>query len=110
MLRCSGCCSAQVACSSALVGSVLVFITGIAVPLGLLLPTDTLSYPHVLAFAHSWIGAVFLFAVVVLFFWHAGHRIFHSLHDLGVHTGISQNFSVMVLPLLASLSRFMHWY
>jgi succinate dehydrogenase subunit D len=88
---------------SALVGPVLVLITGIAVPLGFLLPMGTLSYPRVLAFAHSWIGAVFLFAVIVLFFWHAGHRIFHSLHDLGIHTGISSKLLCYGLPLVATL-------
>ncbi|MGA9855583.1 MAG: fumarate reductase subunit FrdD [Gammaproteobacteria bacterium] len=88
---------------SALVGPMLVFITGIAVPLGLLLTTDTLSYPHVLAFAHSWIGAVFLFAVVVLFLWHAGHRIFHSLHDLGIHAGVVVKLCCYGLPLIATL-------
>ena len=25
--------------------------------------------------------------VIALFAWHAAHRIFHSLHDLGIHTG-----------------------
>ena len=88
---------------SALVGPMLVFITGIAVPLGLLLSKDSLSYPHVLAFTHSWIGAAFLFAVVVLFFWHAGHRIFHSLHDLGIHTGVVAKLFCYGLPLIATL-------
>ncbi len=88
---------------SALVGPVLVFITGIAVPLGLLLPRDTLSYTHVHALAHSWIGGLFLFAVVMLFFWHAGHRIYHSLHDLGMHTGITTKLFCYGLPLIATL-------
>jgi succinate dehydrogenase subunit D len=87
---------------SALVGPILVFITGIAVPLGLL-PVDTLSYPHVLAFAHSWIGAFFLLFVVTLFFWHAGHRIFHSLHDLGIHTGIVAKLFCYGLPLITTM-------
>ena len=72
---------------SALLGPMLVFITGIAVPLGLLLPRDLLSYPRMLAFAQHWAGKAFLFAVIVLFAWHAAHRIFHSLHDVGIHTG-----------------------
>ena len=38
---------------SALLGPMLVFITGIAVPLGLILPADTMSYPHMLAFAQQ---------------------------------------------------------
>ena len=26
--------------------------------------------------------------VIALFTWHAMHRIFHSLHDVGLHTGV----------------------
>ena len=71
---------------SALVGAMLVFISGIGVPLGWL-PRSTLDYAHVHAFALGLPGRVFLFALVSLFLWHAAHRIFHTLHDLGVHTG-----------------------
>lgn len=72
---------------SALLGTALVFISGIAAPSGWLLAPDLLSYPRVLAFAQHWIGKGFLFAVIALFAWHAAHRIFHSLHDLGIRTG-----------------------
>jgi fumarate reductase subunit D len=74
---------------SALLGTMLVFITGIAVPLGWGLRPDTMSYPAALGFAQHWLGKAFLFAVVALFAWHAVHRIFHSLHDIGVHTGMA---------------------
>lgn len=72
---------------SALLGPMLVFITGIAVPLGLLLPSDLMSYPRMLEFAQHWAGKGFLFVVVTLFIWHAAHRIFHSLHDVGIRSG-----------------------
>ena len=72
---------------SALLGTMLVFITGIAVPLGWPLPADLMSYPRVLGLAQNGIGKAFLFVVIALFAWHAMHRIFHSLHDLGIHTG-----------------------
>ena len=72
---------------SALFGTMLVFITGIAVPLGWPLRSDLLSYSHTLAFAQQWAGKGFLFVVIALFAWHAMHRIFHSLHDLGIHNG-----------------------
>ena len=72
---------------SALFGPMLVFITGIAVPLGVVLPKDTMSYPHMLAFAQNLIGKGFIFAIIALFLWHAAHRIFHSLHDIGIHAG-----------------------
>ena len=38
---------------SALVGPMLVFVTGIAVPLGFLLPCETMSYDRMLAFVAS---------------------------------------------------------
>lgn len=72
---------------SAVFGPVLVFITGIAVPLGLLLPRDLMSYPRMLAFAQHWAGKGFVFVVIALFIWHAAHRLFHSLHDVGIRTG-----------------------
>lgn len=72
---------------SALIGPALVFITGIAVPLGIFLAPDTMNYAHMTAFAGHWAGKAFAFAVLSLFLWHAVHRIFHSLHDFGVRTG-----------------------
>ena len=72
---------------SALLGTALVFITGIAVPLGWPLPPDLLAYPRMLVFAQLWVGKALLFVVIALFAWHAVHRIFHSLHDLGLRTG-----------------------
>lgn len=70
---------------AALIGPALVFITGIAVPFGLIFKPDTMSYEHMLAFAQNWVGKCFLFAVVALFLWHTAHRIAILLHDFGVH-------------------------
>ena len=72
---------------AALFGPMLVFITGLAVPLGLLLPSGAMSYPKMLAFAQNFIGKGFIFAAIALFLWHAAHRIFHSLHEIGIHGG-----------------------
>ena len=72
---------------SALLGTALVFITGLAAPLGWRAGDGVVSYKHMLAFSQHWIGKGFLFVVVALFAWHAVHRIFHSLHDIGVHNG-----------------------
>jgi fumarate reductase subunit D len=73
---------------SALFGPALVFITGIAVPLGVLLPQGFMNYSRMLSFAQHWAGKAFLLGAITLFIWHAAHRIFHSLHDLGLHTGV----------------------
>ena len=72
---------------AALLGPALVFITGIAVPLGWPLRSELMTYPRMLAVAqHGWARGL-LFAIVGLFAWHAAHRIFHSLHDVGIPTG-----------------------
>ena len=70
---------------AALIGPALVFLTGIAVPFGILFKPDTMSYAHMLAFSQHWAGKVFLLAVIALFLWHAAHRIHIMLHDFGVH-------------------------
>jgi len=72
---------------AALVGPMLVFITGIAVPLGSPLQRELLSYPRAFALAQHWWAKGCLLVVVTLFAWHAVHRIYHSLHDLGIRTG-----------------------
>jgi fumarate reductase subunit D len=72
---------------AALLGTMMVFITGIAAPLGWPFGANLLSYPRVLAFAQNWIGKGFLFVVIWLFAFHAVHRIKCALHDLGIHVG-----------------------
>ena len=62
---------------SALVGPVLILLTGILVPAGIGFSRDTLDYEHVHAFASHGLGKVVLVAVISLFLWHAMHRIFH---------------------------------
>ncbi len=89
---------------SALLGPVLIFITGIAVPLGLLLPTDTLRYDRVLALVHHPLGKLALLVVIALFLFHACHRLLHSLHDLGVHTGAGARWCFYGFAALGSLA------
>jgi len=72
---------------AALVLPALVLITGIAWPLGLI-PDDALSHSRMSGLADSLAGALALFAVISLTLWHAAHRIFHSLRDLGVRRGL----------------------
>ena len=74
---------------SALLAPVLVYITGIGVPAGAGMPADALAYPRVLAFAQNLSGKAVLFVVIALFLWHAAHRIYHCLHDFGVHPGLA---------------------
>jgi len=70
---------------AALLGPVLVFITGVVTPVGIWMPQSALSHDRLLAFSQHWAGKAALFVIVSLFFWHAAHRILHSLHDVGIH-------------------------
>ncbi|GHU28578.1 hypothetical protein AGMMS50256_11180 [Betaproteobacteria bacterium] len=88
---------------AALFGPVLVFITGIAVPLGLLLPKNTMSYENMLAFSQNFIGKGFIFAVIFLLSWHAAHRIFHELHGIGIHQGAVAKLLTYGVAFIVSL-------
>lgn len=70
---------------SALIGPMLIFITGIAVPTAFLLPDDTLRYERMITFAQHPLGKLALLAVISLFLFHGCHRMYHCLHDLGIH-------------------------
>lgn len=70
---------------SALTGPALVFITGLAVPLGILVAPELMSYERMLGFAQHVAGKLIILAVIVLYLWHAAHRIYKSLHDIGIH-------------------------
>jgi fumarate reductase subunit D len=89
---------------AALIGPMLVYLTGIGAPLGLGVPRELLSYPHVLAFAQSVSGKAFLFLVITLFVWHAAHRIYHTLHDLGVRPGVAAQRVCYGVSLVATLA------
>ena len=93
---------------SALLGSALVLITGLATPLGLGLKADFMGYPRMLAFSQNFIGKGFVFVVIALFAWHAAHRIFHSLHDVGIPHGTPSKVdcygSALVMTLIAAFS------
>lgn len=89
---------------SALLGPVLVFIVGIAVPLGLVLPADTLRYDRVLWLVQHPLGKLALLTVIVLFLFHGCHRLLHSLHDLGWHTGSAGRWVFYGFAALGSLA------
>ena len=72
---------------SALIGPMLIYMTGIAVPLGWL----QFDYAHAAFVAGNWIGKAAIFAVIALFLFHGCHRAYHCLHDLGIHVGPGLN-------------------
>jgi len=88
---------------SALFGPVLIFITGIAVPFGFILPKSAMSYANVLAFAQNPIGKLFLLAVISLFLFHGAHRLLHSLHDFGIHGGTGEKVGFYGIPIVCTI-------
>ena len=88
----------------ALFGPVLVFITGIAVPLGFGASPDAMSYANVLAFAQHWLGKLVLLAVISLFLFHGCHRMYHALHDFGVHVSSGMKAAFHGFAALGSLA------
>jgi succinate dehydrogenase subunit D len=68
---------------AALIIPVLILITGVLVPLGML----HLPYEKMAAFAHNPFGKLILFGVVALPAWHAAHRLRMTAHDLGLGGG-----------------------
>ncbi len=87
---------------SAFVTPVMIFITGIAVPLGLL-SEGTLAYDRILALAQNPIGKLTLFVVIFLPLWHAAHRLRMTLHDLGVPGGAAAMYTCYGLATLGSI-------
>lgn len=71
---------------AAFITPVMVLITGLLIPFGLL-SEDTLAYDKMLAMARNPIGKLLLFIVVFLPLWHAAHRVNASLHELGIRRG-----------------------
>lgn len=86
---------------AAFVLPVMIFVTGIAVPLGIMGP-ETLGYERMSAFAGHWLGKLILLVVVALPLWHGVHRIYHGLHDLGVQWG--RDFSKWLCYGIAGLA------
>lgn len=70
---------------AALFGTALTWVTGIAGPLGWKGGLNGLNYATVLAIAKNPLGKLVLFGLVMMFAWHAAHRLLHSLHDVGIH-------------------------
>jgi fumarate reductase subunit D len=69
---------------AALITPVLILITGVLEPLGIL----HLHYQTIAAFAHQPIGKLILLGAIALPAWHAAHRLRMTAHDLGLGSGI----------------------
>jgi fumarate reductase subunit D len=85
---------------SALAGPALVLITGIAAPLGMV----NLGYERASAVAQNGFGKLALFLVISLFLFHGCHRLYHCLHDFGVHVGPGIKAAFHGLAFLGTLA------
>lgn len=70
---------------AALVGPILVLIVGLLVPMGMGFGSDAMGYEQMRALLGHPLVGFGLAILIALFFFHAAHRILHTLHDLGVH-------------------------
>jgi fumarate reductase subunit D len=90
---------------AALITPVLILITGLLVPLGIL----HLPYEKMAAVAHNPIGKLILLGIVALPAWHAAHRLRMTAHDLGLGSGFAVKAAcygsavVMILAAAAAL-------
>lgn len=84
-------------------GTLAAFLAPVLVLLFLLAalghPPGLLGYAQLHAFAAHWFGKVFLLAVIVLFLWHAAHRLRVTLHDFGLRQDL---LAAVLLYLLAA--------
>jgi len=70
---------------TAMLTPMLVLITGILVPIGIISPM-LMRYERMLAFAQNPLGKLVLLVIITLPLWHAAHRIYHAHHDFLIHT------------------------
>lgn len=99
---------------AAFVLPVLILITGLLVPLGIL-DADALSYERVHALASNIIGKVVLLGVLIFPLWHGAHRFRMTVQDLGVRShgarsiaaavcyGFGALFSVLLIVALLAI-------
>ena len=62
-----------------------------------------MSFAHMQAFAGHWLGKLAIVAVISLFLWHGMHRVYHGLHDIGIHAGKGAMVACYGVALVATL-------
>lgn len=87
---------------AALIGPVLVLLTGLLIPAGIGFGAQAMGYDRVLAAVHHPLGKLAVVVVISLFLFHGMHRLYHTLHDLGVHVGPGIKATCHALAALGS--------
>jgi fumarate reductase subunit D len=90
---------------TAFVTPVMIFVTGLAVALGLL-PAEAMAYDRVLAVVQNSIGKGLVFLTVFLPAWHAAHRLRTTAHDFGIRADAVVMAVCYGLAALATLITF----
>ena len=88
--------------AAALLAPVMIVLTGLAVPLGLM-GEEALAFDRMSAFVGNPIVKSILFAVLCLLLWHAAHRLRMTAHDLGIGGGRAAAVLFYSLATLGSI-------
>ena len=64
---------------------VMIFVTGLAIPLGIMNP-EVLAYERIHAFLDNGFWKLVMFVFISLSLWHAAHRLRITAHDFGVRS------------------------
>jgi fumarate reductase subunit D len=78
---------------------VMIFITGLAVPLGIMNP-EVLAYDRIHSLLDNWLWKLAVFVFISLSLWHAAHRLRITAHDFGLR---GDGLVATVVYLLATL-------
>ena len=77
----------------------MIFVTGLAVPLGFMDP-EILAYERIHAFVSNWFWKLVLFGIIFVSLWHAAHRLRITVHDFGLR---SDGLNAVILYVIAAL-------
>jgi len=93
---------------AALFGVAMVWMVGIDMAYGLIVPASAFNYHQMMHAFENPLFRVFVFATTSLLAWHAVHRIFHSLHDLGLQGGLIAKLAcygtALVITIISGVS------
>ncbi len=82
---------------------VMIFVTGLAVPLGIMNP-EVLAYERVHTLLEGWPWKLVMFVFISLSLWHAAHRLRITAHDFGMRSDALVATVVYVLATLGTIA------
>ncbi len=82
---------------------VMVCLTGLAIPLGLMDP-EVLAYERIRGVLADWPSKVLMFLFISLSFWHAAHRLRITAHDFGLRSDGAVASAVYLLATIGTVA------